>query len=105
MLAAVAKHLAHSDVPAAKAVAENRVLAELSKVIEHQALSHALADIQVEARTGSVPESANSGRRATGQDGLKLYLRDIDVAATVARCRKMFDDIISRNYDRCALLL
>jgi Protein of unknown function (DUF4435)/AAA domain, putative AbiEii toxin, Type IV TA system len=97
VLEAVAKHLNCPDVSAATAAAEDNVLAELAKAIDQQAISHALAQIQFRLN--------GFGPKIGKLDGAKLeadlqrYVSGIDVGATVARCRKMFEDVISgRNY-------
>jgi hypothetical protein len=100
-LGAIAKHLKCSDGAASKAAAEASVLAELNKMIDQQALARALAEIQFRLN-GFGPKIGKSD--ATKLEGeLRHYVTGIDVGATVASCRKVFQNILMKKDYRGAL--
>lgn len=101
VLEAVGKQLSCPDVPEAKARAEERVLDELAKAIEQQALSWALAEIQFRLN-GFGPKIGKSDATKLESD-LQVYINGIEVGSIVARCRKMLDDVVSRKDYRSAL--
>ena len=86
----VAKLLRIVDVAKAKATAEAAVLAEMAKVIDQQALARGLAEIQFRLN-GFGPKIRKSDAAILGLE-LETYMAGIDVAATVAKCRKIFED-------------
>lgn len=101
VLEAVAKQINCPDVPAARAKAEARVLDELAKAIDQQALSRALAEIQFRLN-GFGPKIGKSDAAKLKED-LHTYVKGIDVGATVARCHKVLEDLVSGRDYRAAL--
>jgi hypothetical protein len=102
-LEAVAKHLKAEDVAEARAAAEGAVIAEMQKAIEHQALARALAEIQFRLN-GFGPKIGKSDAAKLETD-LRAYVGSIDVLATVARCRTLFDEAVATNDYLAALRL
>jgi energy-coupling factor transporter ATP-binding protein EcfA2 len=102
-LEAVAKQLKVEDLARAKASAEGAVIAEMAKVIDQQALARALAEIQFRLN-GFGPKIGNSDPAKLGME-LQTYVVGIDVVATVANCRKLFDDAVAANDYRATLRL
>src|SRR5262249_31633345 len=100
---AVAKQLRSLDVAKAKAKAEAAVITELAKVIDQQALARALAEIQFRLN-GFGPKIGKSDAAQLERD-LQTYVVGIDVAATVRKCRTLFDDAVTCNDYRAALRL
>jgi Protein of unknown function (DUF4435) len=92
-LEAVAKQLKVADVAQAKAAAIGAVIAEMGKVVDQQALARALAEIQFRLN-GFGPKIGESDAVKLGTD-LQTYVASIDVGATVAKCRKLFDGAVN----------
>lgn len=101
VLEAVARQLSCPDVPVARAKAEERVLGELAKAIDQQALSRALAEIQFRLN-GFGPRVGKSDATKLESD-LRDYINEIDVGTIVARCRKLLEDVVSAKDYRSAL--
>jgi hypothetical protein len=93
---AVASQLKAHNV--AKAATE-RVITELAKVIDQQALARALSEIQFRLN-GFGPKIGKSDAVQLESD-LRTYVDGIDVGATVAKCRKLIDGVVvAKDYMR-----
>jgi ABC-type dipeptide/oligopeptide/nickel transport system ATPase subunit len=102
-LEAIAKQLKSSDVAKTKAEAEEAVIAEMAKVIDQQALAHALAEIQFRLN-GFGPKIGKSDAVKLETD-LRTYVAGIDVSATVKKCRTLFDAVVASSDYQAALRL
>lgn len=100
-LQAVSQQLRRPDIAQTTAKAESRVLTELEKAVEQQALSRALSEIQFRLN-GFGPKISKSDAAKLEAD-LGRYLATIDVSAIVSRCRGTFEDIVRRKDYRAAL--
>ncbi len=89
-----ATQLKLKDVGADVAAAQSRVLEELGKQRDQQALSRALAELQFRLN-GFGPKIGKSDAVTLEQD-LKAYLASIDVPTAVKANRKIFDDVVAR---------
>lgn len=95
VLEVVASQLKCSDVEKAKGDAERAVFTELSKLIDQQALSRALAEIQFRLN-GFGPKIGDSDATKLEKE-LADYVKGISVAATVAECRRLFEQILEEK--------
>jgi Protein of unknown function (DUF4435)/AAA domain, putative AbiEii toxin, Type IV TA system len=102
-LEAVAKKLSAEDVAKARAGAEAAVITEMAKVVDQQALSRALAEIQFRLN-GFGPKIGKHDAIGLATE-LQTYVAGINVGDTVARCRKLFDDAVAGKDYRAALRL
>jgi len=98
---AVASQLKCDDVASLSAGAEARVLDELSKQIDQQALARSLADIQFRLN-GFGPKIGKTDAKSL-EGELQVYLKTIDVVATVEQNKKLFQDIVATKDYRKAL--
>jgi ABC-type dipeptide/oligopeptide/nickel transport system ATPase subunit len=92
-LEAVAKQLNAEDVNAATSRAKDAVIAEFKKVVDQQALAHALAEIQFQLN-GFGPKIGNSSPARLEAD-LKVYVSSIDVGVTIGKYRKLMSDAVT----------
>ena len=94
-LEAAAIQLKCPDVDKAKTTAQSAVLAELAKLIDQQALSRALAEIQFRLN-GFGPKIGDADATKLEKE-LAVYVEGIKVTATVEECRKHFVRIVEEK--------
>jgi hypothetical protein len=103
VIEAVAKQLKCDDLVKSRTAAEERVLDELNRQIDQQALARALREIQFRMN-GFGPKIGKSDAARLEAD-LQTYVKGIDVAATVAGCKSDFQRIVAAKDYREALRL
>jgi hypothetical protein len=100
-LEAAAKRVKAADVAKAKAAPEGAAIAEMAKVVDQQALARVLAEIQFRLN-GFGPRIGRSDAAKLATD-LQASVAGINVAATVAKCRRLCDGAITANDDHTTL--
>ena len=83
------------DPPTAMAAAQGKVLDELHKQRDHQAISRALAEIQFRMN-GFAPKSAKPDAVKLEAE-LNAYFRGIDVGANITTAKSIFDDVLAKK--------
>jgi hypothetical protein len=101
VIEAVIKATKSDDLAGTKSAAERAVLTELTRQIEHQALSRALAEVQF--RMNGFGPKIGKTDAAQLEAEMNNYVRGIDVPATVARCRALFREVLDKMDYRGAL--
>jgi hypothetical protein len=100
-LEAAAAQIKSTDINAAVAAAQQRVLLELKKGIEAQIASRAIGEIQFRL-AGFGPKAGNVDA-TTIQAEVQKYVATIDVMNTFKRSRDLFEDIVARGDYEAAL--